>query len=105
MPRYSDASSIVKSFLMVLPEKERVSVTVNSVPCQISSEVSAPYAPSALVWPPVLYPACTPSGCELALKSSGQAFRVPSRRAPPVSGLSPARPPTRLLLRRPTPVL
>ncbi len=53
--------------------------------------------------PPASDSECTPSGCELALKSSGQAFRVPSRGAPPVSGLSPASAPSRLLLRRPTP--
>ena len=45
----------------------------------------------------------TLSGCDLALKSRDQAFLVPSRRAHPDSGLSPASAPARLLLRRPTP--
>ena len=36
---------------------------------------------------------------------TGKAFRVPSRGAPPLSGLSPASAPSRLLLRRPTPWL
>jgi hypothetical protein len=31
-PRYSDASPIVKSLLMVLPENERAPVTVNNIP-------------------------------------------------------------------------
>ena len=46
-----------------------------------------------------------PSGCELARKSRGHAFRVPSRGAPPHSGLAPASGPSLLLLRRPTPWL
>jgi hypothetical protein len=32
VPSYSDASSIVKSLLMVLRENERASVTVNNIP-------------------------------------------------------------------------
>ena len=107
VPRYCDATSIVKNLLIVPPENERASVTVNNIPSH-TNRVSLTTRPSphdAPAWPPALDSNCTLSECEPALTSSGQAFRVPSRGSPPVSGLSPASAPSRLLLRRPTPVL
>ena len=83
MPRYSDASSIVKSLLMLLPEK-RTFVRINNNPSHgYRRSLSTPPAPFEPASPSSSDPECTPSGCELALKSSGQAFRMPLQACPP----------------------
>jgi hypothetical protein len=94
--RYSDASSIVKNLLMVLLENERAPVTVNNIPSHTNrGSLTTPPSPhDAPAWPPAWCSDCTLSGCSPALTSSRQAFRVPSRRAHPVSGLSPASAPS-----------
>ena len=96
MPRYSDASPIVKSLLMILPESERVPVTVQqSIAHKPGESHGTPIPHDAPARTPASDWEWTLSGCDLALKSSGLAFRVPS-------GLSPASAPSRLLLRRST---
>ena len=96
-------AGIVSHFLDIEQTTAHARTFPITIPLNRGNLTTPPSPHDAPAWPPASDSACTLSGCELALKSSCQAFRVPSRRAPPVSGLSPARPPSRLRLRRPTP--
>jgi len=96
-------AGIVRHFLDIEQTTGHVRAFPLAIPMNRGSLTTPPSPHDAPAWPPASDSDWTPSGCELALKSSGQAFRVPSQRAPPVSGLPPARAPSRLLLRRPTP--
>ena len=91
MPRYSDASSIVKSLLMVPPENKRTSVTVHKIPSNTNrGSLTTPPSPHDA---PACLPAsdsdCTLSGCELALTEQRPGLPGAFPWAPPVQACPP----------------